>query len=265
MTIFPDGTHASLRRPPVVLSLSGHDPTGGAGIQADIESIRAQGVHALTLITALTAQDTQDVLAVYPQDPQHFLRQADCLLEDCTVDVFKVGLLGSAEIALAVASILEDHAHVPVVLDPVLAAGGGRDLAQSALLEVLTERILPQTRLATPNSLEARRLAGVEMLDESALRIQAMGCPNVLITGTHEESIQVVNRWYGSSARQDYCFARLPHDYHGSGCTLAASIAAFMALEMPLALAIERGQKATYAALSGAKRLGRGQWLPTRG
>ena len=73
MTFFSDETHASSRRPPVVLSLSGHDPTGGAGIQADIESIRAQGVHALTLITALTAQDTQDVLAVYPQDPQHLM------------------------------------------------------------------------------------------------------------------------------------------------------------------------------------------------
>ena len=143
---------------PVVLSMSGHDPTGGAGIQADIECMAAHGVHALTLVTSLTAQNTADVIEIYPQNPQQFEAQASCLLADISVDVFKIGLLGSAEIAKKVASIIARFPDVPVVLDPVLAAGGGHDLVQGLLLEVLTQKIVPRTTLITPNSLEARRL-----------------------------------------------------------------------------------------------------------
>ncbi|MDD1649456.1 MAG: bifunctional hydroxymethylpyrimidine kinase/phosphomethylpyrimidine kinase, partial [Methylococcaceae bacterium] len=111
--------------PPVVLCLSGHDPTGGAGLQADIETLRALGCHPATVVTALTAQDTRDVQAVYPQAPDLFLSQARLVLADLPVAAIKIGLLGSAGIALAVVKLIGEAGPVPVVLDPILAAGGG--------------------------------------------------------------------------------------------------------------------------------------------
>ena len=264
MSVFSAETIHSAKDSPTVLCMSGHDPTGGAGVQADIECINAHGVRALTLVTSLTAQDTCDVVEIYPQDPQQFEAQANCLLRDIPVDVFKIGLLGSAEIATVVASIIRRFPDVPVVLDPVLAAGGGHDLVQGLLMEVLIQKILPRTTLVTPNSIEARRLSGLDTLDASAKVLMTFGCPNVLITGSHEEGPKVINRWYGPQGQKDYAWQRLPQHYHGSGCTLASSIAAGLALKMPIERAIERGQQYTYSALSSAESLGQGQWLPLR-
>ena len=249
---------------PVVLCLSGHDPTGGAGIQADIEAVRAMGAHPATLVTALTAQDSRNVVGVYPQDPEALMAQGVLLLRDFHVAVIKIGLLGSYKIAQKVAELIDMAGPVPVVLDPVLAAGGGTDLAGDHLLSVLRQDILPRVTWITPNVPEARRLAGRDDLAECAKRLMGMGVREVMITGTHDEGAAVINRWYGREGLTEWSWPRLPHDYHGSGCTLSAALAAGIACGLKDVEAAYAAQALTYAALESAYPLGHGQWFPAR-
>ena len=250
--------------PPVVLCLSGHDPTGGAGLQADIETLRRLGCHPATVVTSLTAQDTRNVRRVYPQEPECFLEQARMLMADLPPAAIKIGLMGSAGIADAVAELIDEAGPMPVVLDPILAAGGGRPLAGEALLQSLRSRLIPRATVVTPNTPEARRLTGVESPDECARALLAMGCPNVLLTGAHEAGEDVVNRWYHERGRVDGRWPRLPHTYHGSGCTLAAALAGGLARGLTMAAAVDRAQRRAWEALRDGYALGRGQWLPRR-
>lgn len=249
---------------PVVLCFSGHDPTGGAGIQADIEVLFQLGCHPCTLVTALTAQDTVDVRAMYPQEPARFLEQARLLIADIPVSAVKIGLLGSADIAEAIVELLAALPGVPVVLDPILAAGGGQPLASAALATVIGERLLPRVDVLTPNSTEARRLAGATDLDDCAAYLLARGCHRVLITGTHETSRDVVNRLYGGQQVLTESVPRLPGSYHGSGCTLAAAIAGFLALGLATEAAVRQALSFTRRTLEAGYAAGRGQWLPNR-
>lgn len=257
-------TSPSALRRPVVLSLSGHDPTGGAGIQADIEVLFRLGCHPCTVVTALTEQDTCDVKRIYPQDGAAFLAQALTLIDDLRPAAIKIGLLGSAAIAAAVAQILDRLPDVPVVLDPILAAGGGHDLASGELLSAIGELLVPRTCILTPNTPEARRLTGRHGLDDCAALLMAKGCAAVLITGTHDESDDVVNRLYTQAGVRCYQWPRLPACYHGSGCTLAAATAGFLALGYAPEMAVERAQRETWSCLQGGYALGRGQYLPDR-
>ncbi|HHH40367.1 MAG TPA: hydroxymethylpyrimidine/phosphomethylpyrimidine kinase [Sedimenticola sp.] len=251
--------------PPVVLSLSGHDPTGGAGIQADIEAISAQGCIATTVVTCLTVQDTENVHRLAPVAPDLVTAQGRTLLADIRVQAFKVGLLGSAEIAGAVAGLLRAHPDIPVVLDPVLAAGGGAGLADAALLDAIRSRLLPLATLVTPNSVEARRITGGDTPGACADRLLAYGCGAALITGGHEREPRVRNRLYRPGLPVvTHDWPRLPGGYHGSGCTLAASVAALLARGLDLEPAVAAAQESTWQSLSRARRPGRGQMLPCR-
>lgn len=250
------------RSPPIVLSLSGHDPTGGAGIQADIEMLGRLGCHTCSVITALTEQDTCNVRRIYPQDPRRFLAQALTLMADLRPAAIKIGLLGCSEIARAVADIIDRAAGVPVVLDPVLAAGGGLDLGSDALVGELRELLIPRCRVLTPNTEEARRLAGAGPLDDCAARLLSFGCDAVLITGTHDTTEDVVNRLFEPSRSRSFRWPRLPGTYHGSGCTLAAATAGFLALGLTTGKAVEEAQSVTWRALRAGHALGRGQLLP---
>ena len=145
-------------RPPVVLAVGGHDPTGGAGIQADIETLTALGCHAATAVSCLTVQDTRDVSRIVPVDPRLLGEQIAAVRADLAPVVLKIGLIGDAPIADCLLDIVPAFAG-PVVLDPVLAAGGGRDLADDALTGAVV-RLLPHLTLITPNRAEARRLTG---------------------------------------------------------------------------------------------------------
>jgi hydroxymethylpyrimidine/phosphomethylpyrimidine kinase len=252
--------------PPVVLCFSGHDPTGGAGLQADIETLCSLGCRPCTVVTALTAQDTTNVLTLLPQKKSDFLQQARLLIADLPVTLVKVGLLGSSDIALAVAELLEGElAGVRVVLDPVLAAGGGRLLAREELVEIIRQRLLPLTFVLTPNIPEARQLAGgLDTPDQCAAELLRLGCQQVLITGTHDTDGEVVNRLYQTKAMLSWSWARLPHEYHGSGCTLASALAAGLAGGLAIEEACLLAQRFTWAALDSGFRLGKGQCLPNR-
>ncbi len=249
---------------PVLLSLSGHDPTGGAGIQADIETSVRLGCHPCTVVTALTVQDTCNVTRLIPQPAGDFLEQVRVLLADMPVTAVKIGLLGSAAIARAVAEVLDEVRGVPVVLDPVLAAGGGKNLSTGELIEILKSDLIPKVTVLTPNTPEARALTGQADPDACARELLALGCPNILLTGTHEASPDVVNCWYDAGGKRVYCWPRLPASYHGSGCTLAAAVAAGLARGLDLETALVDAQRFTWGALNGGVRLGRGQHLPNR-
>ncbi|MGD9163414.1 MAG: hydroxymethylpyrimidine/phosphomethylpyrimidine kinase [Chromatiales bacterium] len=255
---------------PVILVIGGHDPSGGAGIQADIESLAANGAHALTLISCLTLQDSCNVRAVHPVEAALLARQAELLLADSAVAAIKIGLLGSREIAETVAALLRAHPGIPVVLDPVLAAGGGSDLAGVALLRSLRERLLPYCDLITPNTTEALRLSGLggdAPAQACAERLLDLGANAVLITGTHElvEASEITHRLYRpGTPTLSLSSRRLPGEYHGSGCTLAATITARLAQGEPLEQAVENALDFTWQTLRHAFHSGRCQATPNR-
>lgn len=261
--------------PPLVLTFAASDPSGGAGIQADLLTIASMGCHPLSVVTALTVQDTAGVEDVLAIDAGWVADQARALLEDMPVAAFKLGLLGSVEIIAAIAEIVSDYPDLPLVFDPVLASGRGDQFADEEMIEAMLGLLLPQTTILTPNSLEARRLAANEEVDrddreapslpECARRLVVAGAEYVLVTGTHENTAQVTNILYGShgQVRSDR-WQRLPGSYHGSGCTLASAIAANLARGMAIEAAVSEAQEYTWQALAAGFRPGMGQFIPDR-
>lgn len=255
------------RERPVVLTLAGHDPSGGAGQPADIEAIRAMGCHPASVLTCLTVQDTRDVHAVRPVEPAWVRRQAEAVLADLPVAVIKIGALGSAAVAATVADLLrERRLRLPVVLDPVLAASGGARLSADPVVSVLRERLLPLATIATPNIPEARELcSGATDVDACGDELMELGCDYVLVTGADENGGDVFNRLYGEGRLlQVERWPRLPGRYHGSGCTLASAVAALMARGMAPVDASQEAQRYVWDTLDAGYRLGDGQQLPDR-
>ncbi|MBI3528597.1 MAG: bifunctional hydroxymethylpyrimidine kinase/phosphomethylpyrimidine kinase [Betaproteobacteria bacterium] len=259
--------------PPIVLVFAGTDPSGGAGMQADILTLSSMGCHPLSVVTAVTIQDTMGVEDVLPIDAEWVADQARCVLEDVPVAVFKIGLLGSVEAVAAIAEVVSDYPDIPLVLDPILASGRGDELASEDLISAMRELLVPQTTLITPNSLEMRRLARDDDADgdddpdlgECARRILSLGCEYVLITGTHENTPQVINTLYEQQGvmRTD-SWQRLAGTYHGSGCTLASAIAATIANGLAIPEAVRDAQEYTWQTLKHAYRTGMGQLVPDR-
>jgi hydroxymethylpyrimidine/phosphomethylpyrimidine kinase len=256
--------------PPIVLTFAATDPSGGAGLQADVLTLASMGCHPLSVVTAITIQDSLGVEGVQPLDSDWVADQARCLLEDMAVDAFKIGVLGSVENIAAIAEVLSDYPDVPLVLDPVLASGRGDELASEEMTHAMRELLLPRTTVITPNSMEARRLAEGDEDEEPDLarcaeRLLAMGAEYALITGTHEATTEVVNTLYGRNGvvRAD-TWPRLSGSYHGSGCTLASAIAAMIANGLDIPDAVREAQDFTWHALAKAYRPGMGQFLPDR-
>ncbi|MCZ7565841.1 MAG: hydroxymethylpyrimidine/phosphomethylpyrimidine kinase [Burkholderiales bacterium] len=256
--------------PPLVLVFAGSDPTAGAGLQADLLTLGSLGCHGLTVVTALTVQDTAGVERVMPLGPDWVMDQARRLLADMAVSAIKIGLLGSVENAAAVAEVVAEHPDVPLVLDPVLASGRGDRLADEGTPAALRELLVPQSTVVTPNSVEVRRLALAADEHDAPLaacaeRLLSDGAAYVLVTGTHERTPQVVNTLYAADCvvREDR-WERLPGAYHGSGCTLASAIAALLANGLDVPQAVREAQEYTWQTLRAAFRPGMGQLVPDR-
>ncbi len=248
-----------------ILVIGGHDPSGGAGIQADIEAIAANGCHAVTVISAMTVQDTSNVFQMIPVKASILRRQLDVLLDDMPVSAVKIGLIGNAENARLIAQRLRMMPQIPVIVDPVLAAGGGSELATDALLQFYRNELLPLTTVFTPNLPEAQRLSEKSEVDSCAFALLDKGARNVLITGGHEQADVVINRLYDISGKvEEWEWQIFEGEFHGSGCTLASAIAAFVAREVPLKLALRLAQAYTCDALDKARQLGKGQLIPLR-
>ena len=256
---------------PNILIFSASDPTCGAGMQADIQTVSSLGCHPLSALTGLTVQDTKGVYHVNPVDSRLLEAQAQTILDDSKVELIKCGMLSSEENIHVLAKLLNEYPNIPVVLDPIMASGRGDELTSESMRQLMIELILPRVKLLTPNIMEARQLVKLDdqvkeiTIDEAAKRLLASGCENVLITGAHEDTDDVVNRLYLSDGEtESYAWKRLPHDYHGSGCTLASAIAAYLAQGLSLKQAVEEGQDFTWHALESAMQTGRGQRTPNR-
>lgn len=251
---------------PVVLCLSGHDPSGGAGLQADIEALLAQGCHAAAAVTALTVQDTVNVSDFRVLDREWVMAQANAVFNDSSVAAVKLGMLGSLEMVDTVAQLLTAHPDLPVVCDPVLRAGGGGRLGKDEVGYAMRERLLSLSTIATPNLPEARILAELPegTADECAQKLLPF-CENLLITGGHGDEQQVHNRLYTRSGQtHTFICQRLPGSYHGSGCTLASALAGRLAQGEALVSAVQTALDYTWRTLRDAEQLGKGQFVPRR-
>ncbi len=257
-------------RPPVVLVLAGHDPTGGAGLVADSEAIAACGGWALTVPTALTVQNCRDVQRVQAVPPR-LIREMAAALGDFPIAAIKVGLLTHPETLEAVAEVIGTFPGVPVVVDPVLKAGGGKELSTSALIEAFRRHLLPLVDILTPNRQELMRLAGAAGEDDPsrAAVLLAQGCAGILVTGTDTPGAEVPPECvehvlYAQGKAHRWRWPRLPGRYHGSGCTLAAALAARLAAGETRHDACEQAQAFTWQALAASWQPGRDQALPWR-
>jgi hydroxymethylpyrimidine/phosphomethylpyrimidine kinase len=254
---------------PTVLVFAGLDPSGGAGLSADLLAIAALGAHALPVATAITVQDNDRVFAVSALDAALVEAQAMALVHKMQVHAVKLGIPGSAANAAAIARVIgvlrARHPGLPVVLDPVLASGHGDGLSPLAALEAL----LPLASLITPNVPEAALLAGIAAsagaAQGAALRARCRG--DVLITGGHAAdggANLVINRWFGPGVARSWSWPRLPGQFHGSGCTLAAAIAALLACGDAMAAALDSAQRYTHEALAESFSIAGGQRIPAR-
>jgi len=248
-----------------LLAIAGSDSSGGAGIQADIKTATALGAYAMTAITAVTAQDTTGVHAVQLMPPDLVAAQIRACLDDIGADAIKIGMLGSAEIARAVAGALHDvAAEIPVVLDPVLVSTSGTSLLDETGVRVLKERLIPLAALVTPNIPEAEMLTGVGCGDDAGIRragesLLAMGARAVLIKGGHGRGEQLVDILITHEGREAFAFPRIdtPHT-HGTGCTYATAIAVGLAEGRGLEEAVTRAVHYLRSAIETAPGLGRG-------
>jgi hydroxymethylpyrimidine/phosphomethylpyrimidine kinase len=251
---------------PLVLVFAGNDPTGGAGLTADTEALASQGCHTCPVVTALTVQDSGAVHEFVPVDAALVVAQARAVLEDLPVAAVKIGMLGSIANAQAVHSILADYPELPVVLDPVLHAGGGGDLAEEEMPDALRTLLIPQATLVTPNRAEARALAPMADTPKAcAHALLDLGCGWVLVTGADEGGDRVENYLYGEDRHVEvFTQERLHGSFHGSGCTLAGAAAGLLAQGLEPPEAVRKAQDYTWRALQAGGRPGMGQYLPDR-
>ncbi len=255
---------------PVVLVLAGHDPTGGAGLVADSEAIAANGGWALTIPTAWTVQNCRDVSEVIPADPDAMRRMA-LALDDFDIAAIKVGLVASSSTLDAVTDIVRRRPGVPLVLDPVLRAGGGSELSTAELVDGLRERLLPLVDILTPNRQELSRLTlGLEGDDtRRAVELMTLGCQAILVTGTDDPidrvpRDRVQHTLHAPDLSRQWSWPRLDGQFHGSGCTLAAALAARLGTGESLVAACEQAQAFTWQSLAHGWQPGEAQILPRR-
>jgi hydroxymethylpyrimidine/phosphomethylpyrimidine kinase len=253
---------------PAVLVFAGLDPSGGAGLAADITAISAMGAHPLPVLTVMTAQDNDRVHGVQALTPECLRWQTQVLINKIPLAAIKIGILGSHANAQVVAEFItqlrSQQPNLPVVLDPVLSSGHGDALAQEDPLHILAP-LLPLSSVILPNRPEAERLtAGLQTPLEQAQFLLQAGCGAVLLKGGHASGPQIENHWFAAGQHQTWYWPRLPGAFHGSGCTLASALAAALALHMPNAAWC--AQAYTQAALAQAYSVtnGDGQSMPGR-
>lgn len=253
---------------PTVLCFSGLDPSGGAGLQADIEAIGQSGSHAAIACTALTVQNSQQVFGFEATPKALLLAQANAVINDLPINTVKSGMMGTTENIAALAEFLAEHADLNYVLDPVLVANSGGNLGDMPTLVEAFKVLIPRATIITPNTVELRALTGCEDLTEAVDKIFKMGAQAVLVKGGHEKfpADVLINRLYvkGELVYESEC-PRLEGEFHGSGCSLASFIAGRLALNDRLERAVEIAEKWLFRALERADSPhDEGQKMPRR-
>ncbi len=231
------------------LCFSGLDPSGGAGLQADIEAIGAAGGHAAIACTALTIQDSQKVYGFETVNPTLLDAQARRVLADLPIKAIKSGMLGSTENIAILTKILQENPHIPYVLDPVLVANSGGSLGDPATLVTAFQALIPLATLITPNTVELRALSQKQNIDDAIKVLFELGAQAVLVKGAHEHEAHRVRHWLylRGEDNQARCvtqsvWQRIDAEFHGSGCTLASNIAGRLAQGQPLQEAVARAE-----------------------
>jgi len=245
---------------PIVLTIGGYDPSGGAGITADIETISSLDCHAITLISCLTSQNTQEFNLLEQVDPELFANQANLLLSDFKVDVLKIGVLSGTKIVEETKNIMDKLENTKVVIDPVIEASSGGLLADKDTLEAQKELIFPHAYLITPNLEEAKILSGENELNLVIEKLRSFSSNYFLIKDVNHSQDQIVNHLYlDKELKKSWCIPKIPGSFHGTGCHLASSISCFLAQSKDLEEAIELGQKNTIEAIKRSLKIGQGQ------
>jgi len=246
------------------LTIAGSDSGGGAGIQADLKTFAAHGVYGLSVITAVTAQNTQVVSAVQVLRPSIVIDQIGAVITDFPVHAVKTGMLGNAAIVEAVARVIRGATQAPLVVDPVMVAKSGDRLLDDRGLEAYTTQLLPLADLVTPNIPEAEVLAGMAVRTsddrrEAARRIAASGARAVVIKGGHADTPDIIDLLFDGTVFTEFRHERVPStSTHGTGCTFSAAIAAQLALGRTVTEAIPLAQAYVARAIRNAPGLGQG-------
>nr|7R8Y_A Chain A, Phosphomethylpyrimidine Kinase [synthetic construct]7R8Y_B Chain B, Phosphomethylpyrimidine Kinase [synthetic construct] len=249
---------------PVALTIAGSDSGGGAGIQADLKTFSALGVYGMSVITAVTAQNTLGVQGVHDIPPELVAAQIDAVFEDLRVDAVKTGMLSNAEIVEAVAEALRRYGVRPLVVDPVMVAKSGDPLLAPDAVEALKERLFPLATIITPNLPEAEVLLGrpirtEEEMEEAARRLLALGPKAVLLKGGHLEGEEAVDLLADGEGIHRFSAPRVQtRNTHGTGCTLSAAIAAHLARGHDLPEAVREAKAYLTGAIKAAPSIGHG-------
>jgi hydroxymethylpyrimidine/phosphomethylpyrimidine kinase len=250
-------------QPPIALTIAGSDSGGGAGIQADLKTIHARGVHGLSVITAITSQNTRGVCAVHAVPLTHIRSQIAALFDDFPIAAVKTGMLGSAAITRLVAREMSVRKPAWLVVDPVMIATSGARLLDEDAVEALTEELIPLADILTPNLPEAEALLGhtiktAAQFDAAGEALLMLGAGAVLLKGGHAKGNEVVDRYYDARGVLELRHPRLPLEGHGTGCTLASAIAAELACGRSPRSAVRRAAAYVYRALQRGYRPGGG-------
>ncbi|WP_020406089.1 bifunctional hydroxymethylpyrimidine kinase/phosphomethylpyrimidine kinase [Hahella ganghwensis] len=267
------------KTPPVILTIGGLDPSGGAGIHADVKTINHLGGHGASIVTTLTVQDSLQVYGQHPVSPDILQSQLSTLLRDCQPQAVKCGALGNSEITDWLGNVFRGlPKEVFKVVDPVLSAGGGGSLSENSQIKTLKQKVLPLTDLLMPNTQELALLTGADDEEEAIRQLLDIGVNHVLVTGGHESGTDIRNRLYSSQADtsdssqpeisssnkepldcHEWHLPRIGGEYHGTGCTLASAVATLIARGYTLQQSIEDSQAWITNRIRSAYQIGRGQ------
>ncbi|MGB8277023.1 MAG: bifunctional hydroxymethylpyrimidine kinase/phosphomethylpyrimidine kinase [Methylovirgula sp.] len=257
---------ASLEMIPNVLSIAGSDPCGGAGLQADLKTFAALRCYGLSVVTALTVQNTRGVYGLSVVAAEFVAAQIDALFADSDIKAVKIGMLASLDIVEIVAERLARYRPPAIVLDPVLAASTGAALATGDIAESLVTHLAPRVTLVTPNLMEAAQLAKAPVpesladMQEIAKRLHERGFVAVLVKGGHREAMSCDDVLFDGASFRVFSMPRVTTRHtHGTGCTLSAAIAAYVALGLDLAQAVEAAKLYLQRALESADALNVGE------
>jgi len=247
---------------PTALSIAGSDPSGGAGIQADLKTFSALGVYGMTAITALTVQNTQGVSGIHPVPAAFVAEQITALFADIRINTVKIGMIAHAKIAHAIADVLAKHPDTPVVLDPVMVAKGGHALLEEEAIIAVKEKLLPLATILTPNLEEAAKLLEMPVAsDRTQMEAQgkallALGSKAILMKGGHLESTESPDLllMHEETIWLESVRVETPNT-HGTGCTLSSAIASEIAKGETLTEAVKNAKSYVHAAITAADSL----------
>jgi len=249
-------------RVPKILVIGGHDPTGGAGIQADIETIKSHNCHPVTLISCLTSQNTNKFKRSYPVDPRIFREQADLLLSDVSIDIIKIGAVGSAEILMEIMRLLK-KINKPTVFDPIISPAMGGKLTSKGLLEEIKKKVFPFCYLITPNFNELLTMTNSSKLILEDLK--NLGTKYILVKDSEPKEKNIVNTLYFKSKfKKEWQVERVKKEFHGTGCTLAAAIAANLSNKISIEESISLALQFINLSINDSFSIGKGQRILRR-